>query len=856
LSKDEVITNSVRKTNKRALVIAVSEYNSPTLKSIGFCKNDGQEMSDVLKKLGYDIPDNRRLIGLVNYQILKKAIYDFFTNEGNKPDDTLVFYYSGHGVPDRWGTPYLAPSDIDSDRPFITGFSFDDLTNSMLESNSLSVVTILDSCYSGSLKISKGLDAKGGEEGATRIANKMIEEKSNKLQQGIGRCLLASSQGYEEAYDRQEKDHSIFTFYLLEGLKGSKDALDDEGNVTYDTLGKCITKEFANLPSSKRPKQTPIRKGEVSGGEIVLANYPEFRRIKEDYYSLFGKGENFYRDNKYREALECYNAILQTRPEDQFTLLRIGDILFNLNEDKKSLECFNRLIELNDSNSDAWYYKAQLHLKTKDYENAYKCLDQATSISPNDEKIWESYKMAKSLLRSSRKLGKRGSIARQEEIPVPNKSEKENTIDKSVSIKENFQANAINNSSEKTIDTSPNKFTALNNEGRTLYNDGKYEEAIQYFDEALQIDPYNEDTIYNKFRALERLPKDVDDDISKDQITKKVVDDSTTSDRLDDNALDKDPNLVKELMNKGRESSKQGKYEEAMAWYHKALAIDNNNVSALNDIAALLHEQGKYQEAIAWYDKALAIDPNFEIARYNKKLVLDLTTGKTVDTYTYSNVRESNVRELINKGLESSKQGKYEEAIACYDKALAIDNNDVSALYNKGIVLHNQGKYEEAIVWYDKALAIEPYFEEAKLNKKLALKVLKTVKTYSNVKIEATELSEELASYLQNRGFKVTYTPDHQNNTYFIRAYNTGTVRRIVGMSKSVDIRLRGISPNLEIALSTGEFKENLLSQVAISAPLSVFTLGIPTAAAVGTTYYVNKKFKDELWEFIESKIL
>ena len=38
-----------------------------------------------------------------------------------------------------------------------------------------------------------------------RIATQIIEKKSNKLEQGIGRCLLAACQEYEEAYSRQEK---------------------------------------------------------------------------------------------------------------------------------------------------------------------------------------------------------------------------------------------------------------------------------------------------------------------------------------------------------------------------------------------------------------------------------------------------------------------------------------------------------------------------------------------------------------------------------------------------------------------------------------------------------------------------
>jgi uncharacterized protein YjbI with pentapeptide repeats len=246
-------------------------------------------MYNVLKENGYDIADNHKLIGRVPSSKLKEIIYDFFTDESNKPDDTLVFYYSGHGVPDKFGKTFLAPSDMHSEHPFKTGFSFDDLTDAMLACNSLRIVTILDSCFSGSLKIGKGLGAelesKSSEEAAAQIANAIVEEKSNKLKQGIGRCLLASSQGYEEAYDRQEKDHSIFTYYLLEGLKGHKNAVDEEGNVTYDTLGKFVSREIGNLPSDKRPHQTPVRKGEVSGGEIVLAQYPKLKKFRKEEYS-------------------------------------------------------------------------------------------------------------------------------------------------------------------------------------------------------------------------------------------------------------------------------------------------------------------------------------------------------------------------------------------------------------------------------------------------------------------------------------------------------------------------------------------------------------------------------------------
>ena len=52
------------------------------------------------------------LLGEVKEEKVKDAIYGFFS-DNNHADDTLLFYYSGHGVSDVDGNTYLAPSDID-----------------------------------------------------------------------------------------------------------------------------------------------------------------------------------------------------------------------------------------------------------------------------------------------------------------------------------------------------------------------------------------------------------------------------------------------------------------------------------------------------------------------------------------------------------------------------------------------------------------------------------------------------------------------------------------------------------------------------------------------------------------------
>jgi hypothetical protein len=268
---------STIEAKKRALIISVSKYNSDRLQQLGFCKNDGQDTYDLLKKLGYEMVDNQKLIGHVTYESMRKAIMDFFTDVNNKADDTLLFYYSGHGIPDVDGDIYLASSEIDPDAPFRSGYSFNDLTKMTQRSVSIRIVTILDCCYSGKAKVgSKGheLISKGDEEAAATLGRDAMQTVP---QQGEGKCLLAASQAAQEAYALKEGDHSIFTYYLLQGLRGNEDSVEADGNVTPHSLGKYIFKSIMNLPPDKRPKQKPITKTELSG-DIILASYPPTTR--------------------------------------------------------------------------------------------------------------------------------------------------------------------------------------------------------------------------------------------------------------------------------------------------------------------------------------------------------------------------------------------------------------------------------------------------------------------------------------------------------------------------------------------------------------------------------------------------
>lgn len=91
-----------------------------------------------------------------------------------------------------------------------------------------------------------------------------------------------------------------------------------------------------------------------------------------------------------------------------------------------------------------------------------------------------------------------------------------------------------------------------------------------------------------------------------------------------------------------------------------------------------------------------ALDSIYE-RRLGRKFELPELGKKTADSWN-------------QKGGSLAALGRQEEAIACYDKALAIDPRHPLGWANKGVSLHALGRHEEAIDCYDRALSIVPTY--------------------------------------------------------------------------------------------------------------------------------------------------
>lgn len=372
---------------KKAMVIAVSEYENG-LHPLDFCENDGKSMRGMLASRGYEIDERYVLIGKVDGVQMRDAIFDFFNDHATRANDVVLFYYSGHGVPDR-NTVYLASSDTDPNFPTKRGFAYDDLTKMMNSCTSTKVVTILDSCYSGSASLGKG------PTDAAVMATQLISKGAT---QDEGKCILAASQSYQEAYGTREGDHSIFTHYLLKGLNGDKNAIDRKGNVTPDSLGRYVYDKVTSV----NPNQKPIRKVAASG-DIILAAFPEFADkiptapSSPDPNSALLEANNLFAIGEYGEAISQYNKVLEINPKNIAAWNNKAKVFEKLIMYNEAVECLNRAIEINAKDYLIWYNKGNILAKQNRFNDALVCYDTAISLNPKDRSSWKnkSYALSK-----------------------------------------------------------------------------------------------------------------------------------------------------------------------------------------------------------------------------------------------------------------------------------------------------------------------------------------------------------------------------------------------------------------------------------------------------------------------------
>lgn len=68
----------------------------------------------------------------------------------------------------------------------------------------------------------------------------------------------------------------------------------------------------------------------------------------------------------------------------------------------------------------------------------------------------------------------------------------------------------------------------------------------------------------------------------------------------------------------------------------------------------------------------------------------------------------SQIQDLVKKGKILLDDGKFDDALGCFEQALLLNQNDPDLWNYKGVALRSLGRYEESMECFNKSLEIDP----------------------------------------------------------------------------------------------------------------------------------------------------
>lgn len=196
-----------------------------------------------------------------------------------------------------------------------------------------------------------------------------------------------------------------------------------------------------------------------------------------------------------------------------------------------------------------------------------------------------------------------------------------------------------------------------NNLANALVKQGRFEEAIEYYQTALKVDPAEADAHYNLGNLLARQKKL---DEAKEQYQK---------------AIKISPGFADPYNSLGHVLVLQGKLTEALERFRHAVELNPGRSEFRSDLGIALSQEGDLIEATRQFEEALRIQPDSAQAHYHLGIVMaargDLI--RAVENFRRAIVIQpefAEARASLARAL--AEQGKRDEAIREYNEAIRI----------------------------------------------------------------------------------------------------------------------------------------------------------------------------------------
>ncbi len=200
--------------------------------------------------------------------------------------------------------------------------------------------------------------------------------------------------------------------------------------------------------------------------------------------------------------------------------------------------------------------------------------------------------------------------------------------------------------------------------------------------------------------------------ILDEAIAKHTAGDFAGAIELYNKSLGVTPNAPRTYSNMAGAYSAMDKFSEARGAYQKAVDLDaKGEADSWFYLASLDEHFGQGPKAVQEYQKYLQLSPNGNSVAFARERVKVLSANPTAVQRMQTSSEKAKVGEArasFDRAVQLQTDGKLDEAIAEYKKALAVDASDASVWYSLATAYQAKGELDEALTNYAKASQLNP----------------------------------------------------------------------------------------------------------------------------------------------------
>jgi uncharacterized caspase-like protein len=158
-------------------------------------------------------------------------------------------YFAGHGAPSlKDGDAFIVTYDGEPRLIEYTGYKLETLYADIGNLPAKRSIVFIDGCFSGASSRSDKMLIEGARPALLKVKNQNFSSGNV--------IAMTASQGDQVSNAYPEKEHGLFTYYMLSGIRGAADA-DGDKMVTLDELYTYVNVNVVKVSRRAGLEQTP-----------------------------------------------------------------------------------------------------------------------------------------------------------------------------------------------------------------------------------------------------------------------------------------------------------------------------------------------------------------------------------------------------------------------------------------------------------------------------------------------------------------------------------------------------------------------------------------------------------------------